>query len=320
MQTNAPKVKDTPPPQISHKITRESLKERFRLGLQRWREGWDFDSLCSSPTRAATGAAPGAGVSPESDSASPREEEQSIPKETLNYCEDALSLYWLASGLLGAIISNTTHQPGQNMFSGFNYGDMLKSARTFTRTGEGVPVKLRNLSASHARNERHPSAGPPVYGGNASRNPHMPPPTSTSAPSSASASSGPPSNPPASSSFDPSTHSSSHSSTIPTSVSPPDQASGAGNAGNDEIINQDLSSLAEGMSDGTFAGIMRALTAGSGDLSMQLGLINEQGEGEGEGEGVGEGAEGGNEGNGGGEESLQGLSDQDIAKQLGFMI
>ncbi|ODN97010.1 hypothetical protein I350_07988 [Cryptococcus amylolentus CBS 6273] len=296
-------------------ITRESLKERFRLGLQKWREGWDFDSLCSSPTRAATGhytrsGAPGAGsagagVSPESDSASPREDEQSIPKETLNYCEDALPLYWLASGLLGAIISNTTHQPGQNMFSGFNYGDMLKSARTFTRTGEGVPVKLRNMSASQARNERHPSAGPP-------RNPNMP--TPTSAPSSASASSGPPSNPPASS-LDPSTHSSSHS-TIPTSVSPPDQA------GNDNIINQELSSLAEGMSDGTFAGIMQALAAGSGDLSMQLGLINEQGEGEGEGvrEGAGAGAEGGNEGNGGGEESLQGLSDQDIAKQLGFMI
>ncbi|WVQ76431.1 hypothetical protein IAR50_006098 [Cryptococcus sp. DSM 104548] len=296
-------------------ITRESLKERFRLGLQKWREGWDFDSLCSNPAPVATGpeAGPGGGVdgvTPESNSRSPPEDEGKIPKETLNYCEDALPLYWLAQGLLGAIINNTTHEPGQNMFTDLHYGDMLKSARIFTRTGEGVPVNLKNKSASHARNERHPSLDSPVYA-NRANNPNLP--TPTSAPSSSS--SGPPSNPPTS--FDPSSHASGDSSTIPTSISPPNRAQS-------KPMNQDLSSFAEGVSDGTFAGIMQALTAGSGDLSMQFGLVNDQDNGARERAGVG--AAGVQDGvgtrfeDGAGNGGLPGLSDRDIAEQLGFMM
>ncbi|WVF66257.1 hypothetical protein IAT40_000997 [Kwoniella sp. CBS 6097] len=121
-------------------ITRESLRGRFAQGLQKWREGWDFDKLCTSPganiTRASTES-----VSPQSagSSSSPGNSEAELPKETLNYCEDGLPYYWLALALLNHLNNSQGREPGFNAFSGIRYSDMLKSARTFTRMGEGVP-------------------------------------------------------------------------------------------------------------------------------------------------------------------------------------
>ncbi|KAK8845332.1 hypothetical protein IAR55_006045 [Kwoniella newhampshirensis] len=137
------------------RITRESLRGRFALGLQKWREGWDFDSLCSSPLRTgAKGRSPSYSISPSgggSRADSPKESDDTLPKETLNYCEDALPLYWLAQALLNIINTSPPRESGSNMFSGLHYGDMLKKARIFTRTGEGVPGQLRNPSASQPR-------------------------------------------------------------------------------------------------------------------------------------------------------------------------
>ncbi|WVQ93879.1 hypothetical protein IAU59_000957 [Kwoniella sp. CBS 9459] len=121
-------------------ITRESLRGRFAQGLQKWREGWDFDKLCISPG-ANISRVPTESVSPQSaeSSSSPGKSEAELPKETLNYCEDALPFYWLALALLNHLNNSSSREPGFNAFSGIRYSDMLKSARTFTRMGEGVP-------------------------------------------------------------------------------------------------------------------------------------------------------------------------------------
>ncbi|WWC57889.1 uncharacterized protein I303_100424 [Kwoniella dejecticola CBS 10117] len=120
------------------RITRESLRGRFGMGLQKWREGWDFDRLCTSPSTPNASRQNSAGISPQSNNSPPGCEPE-LPKETLNYCEDALPFYWLAVALLNQLNNSTHHEPGFNHFSGVKYGDMLKAARTFTRTGEGIP-------------------------------------------------------------------------------------------------------------------------------------------------------------------------------------
>jgi len=59
---------------------------------------------------------------------------------------EALPYYWLAVGLLNILKQTPAHQPGWNVFApapssnvpGVKYGEMLKSARLFTRMGEGV--------------------------------------------------------------------------------------------------------------------------------------------------------------------------------------
>ncbi|OCF33207.1 hypothetical protein I316_05252 [Kwoniella heveanensis BCC8398] len=121
-------------------ITRESLRGRFAQGLQKWREGWDFDKLCSSPGQNIS-RLPTESVSPQSaeSSSPPGKSEPELPKETFNYCEDALPFYWLALALLNHLNNSPPREPGFNAFSGIRYSDMLKSARTFTRMGEGVP-------------------------------------------------------------------------------------------------------------------------------------------------------------------------------------
>nr|XP_019048500.1 hypothetical protein I302_02272 [Kwoniella bestiolae CBS 10118]OCF27430.1 hypothetical protein I302_02272 [Kwoniella bestiolae CBS 10118] len=121
------------------RITRESLRGRFGMGLQKWREGWDFDKLCTSPSASNASRANSAGISPESNTSGSSGSEPELPKETLNYCEDALPFYWLAVALLNQVNNSQHHEPGYNHFSGVRYGDMLKAARTFTRTGEGIP-------------------------------------------------------------------------------------------------------------------------------------------------------------------------------------
>jgi hypothetical protein len=59
---------------------------------------------------------------------------------------EALPYYWLAQALLNILNGAPPHEPGWNVFgsgsgrdaSGVNYGEMLKSARLFTRMGEGA--------------------------------------------------------------------------------------------------------------------------------------------------------------------------------------
>lgn len=111
---------------------------------------------------------------------------------------------------------------------------MLKSARTFTRTGEGVPIKVRNMSASQARDGSHRNSHPEnslstqSKSGRTQDNPPTPALTS--------------SNPPSVSS---------------TSFSPAEAK---------------LSGLSADINDGTFAGILEALAANSEELGMNIGL------------------------------------------------
>ncbi|WRT63453.1 uncharacterized protein IL334_000358 [Kwoniella shivajii] len=129
------------------RITKDGLRGRFGMGLQKWREGWDFDKLCISPSSIVT-----TGISPESGSSGSTTREPELAKETLNYCEDALPFYWLAVALLNQLNSSPNSAPGHNHFSGVRYGDMLKAARTFTRTGEGIPGAAPcDASPSYAR-------------------------------------------------------------------------------------------------------------------------------------------------------------------------
>ena len=57
---------------------------------------------------------------------------------------EALPFFWLAQALLNILNSAPPHEPGWNVFAsgnsgeGVKYGDMLKSARMFTRMGEGA--------------------------------------------------------------------------------------------------------------------------------------------------------------------------------------
>ncbi|WWC85585.1 uncharacterized protein L201_000449 [Kwoniella dendrophila CBS 6074] len=133
------------------RITKDSLRGRFGMGLQKWREGWDFDKLCISPSSTNAARSSAASVSPES-AASGSSTEPEIPKGTLNYCEDALPFYWLAVALLNQLNNSPQHEPGYNHFSGVRYGDMLKASRTFTRTGEGIPgAGSTGSSPSYAR-------------------------------------------------------------------------------------------------------------------------------------------------------------------------
>ncbi|ADV24752.1 C2H2 zinc finger protein Zas1A [Cryptococcus gattii E566] len=216
-------------------ITRDGLKDRFKQALQKWREGWDFDSLCACPTSGVFNCSNGM-TSPENSGSgrSPNSDEDEIPKETLNYCEDALPIYWLAQALLNILYANSSHSSGTNVFRGLRYGDMLKSARTFTRTGEGVPIKVRNMSASQARDGSH-------------RNSHSE--NSLSAQSISGRTQDNPPTPALTSSNPPSVRS--------TSFSPAEAK---------------LSGLSADINDGTFAGILQALAANSEELGMNIGL------------------------------------------------
>ncbi|RXK37673.1 hypothetical protein M231_05085 [Tremella mesenterica] len=124
-------------------VSRESLRGRFGMALQRWREGWDFDSLCPAPTpftpsggaSTSTSESP-PGLDPSSRSSSSSSDTNRFGK--LNYCEEALPFYWLAQALLSVLNTSPPRESGWNAFSQISYSDMLKSSRTFTRMGEGV--------------------------------------------------------------------------------------------------------------------------------------------------------------------------------------
>ncbi|OCF59978.1 hypothetical protein L486_02651 [Kwoniella mangroviensis CBS 10435] len=130
------------------RITRQSLRGRFGMGLQKWREGWDFDRLCISPSTSNASRANSAGISPQSTSSGSSGTEPELPKETLNYCEDALPFYWLAVALLNQLNNSPHTERGYNHFAGVRIGDMLKAARTFTRTGEGIPGASMNATGT----------------------------------------------------------------------------------------------------------------------------------------------------------------------------
>jgi len=51
---------------------------------------------------------------------------------------EALPFYWLAQALLNTLQAAPPNEPGWNSFTGIKYREMLKSSRTFTRMGEGV--------------------------------------------------------------------------------------------------------------------------------------------------------------------------------------
>lgn len=51
---------------------------------------------------------------------------------------EALPFYWLAQALLGILSNAPPCAIGTNQLKGIRYGEMLKSARTFTRMGEGM--------------------------------------------------------------------------------------------------------------------------------------------------------------------------------------
>ncbi|KAL7419960.1 hypothetical protein Q5752_004923 [Cryptotrichosporon argae] len=139
-------------------ITRESLSGRFELALSTWRQGWDFDPLCSSALHSfnaatkvhasrgsslwgSSGSASGSGSSTSPDnieellSASP----DGASKDVLHYCEEALPFYWLAQMLLGIMKSAPAYGAVRhNAFADVNFGQMLANARAFTRMGEGM--------------------------------------------------------------------------------------------------------------------------------------------------------------------------------------
>lgn len=111
---------------------------------------------------------------------------------------------------------------------------MLKSARTFTRTGEGVPIKVRNMNASQARDGNHRNSHPE----NSLSNQSISGRTQDNPPTPALTSSNPPS-------------------VRSTSFSPAEAK---------------LSGLSSDINDGTFAGILHALAATSEELGMNIGL------------------------------------------------
>ncbi|XAO26396.1 hypothetical protein I312_105233 [Cryptococcus bacillisporus CA1280] len=131
-------------------FSRKGLKDIFRSALQTWREGWDCDSRCAPPTMThmnirSTVTRPESSWS-EGSLDAPEEEE--MLKTTINYCEDALPLYWLAQTLQDLLVSDSSQLAGTNIFSNLRYNNMLKAARIFARTGEGLPTGASNLFRS----------------------------------------------------------------------------------------------------------------------------------------------------------------------------
>ncbi|OWZ30124.1 C2H2 zinc finger protein Zas1A [Cryptococcus neoformans var. grubii Br795] len=144
-------------------ITRKRLKDMFRLALQTWREGWDYDNLCA-PAPMTTSNDRNTMTHPEnswSEGSLDATEEEEMPKKTMNYCEDALPLYWLAQTLRNLLDSNSSQSAGTNIFSSLRYNDMLKAARTSVRTGEGLSTGASNPSDSFGirRDDRNHTGG-----------------------------------------------------------------------------------------------------------------------------------------------------------------
>ncbi|WVQ91314.1 hypothetical protein IAS59_005112 [Cryptococcus gattii] len=131
-------------------LSGKGLKDIFRSALQTWREGWDCDSLCAPPTMTHMNirSTITRSESSWSEGSLDTPEEEEMLKTTINYCEDALPLYWLAQTLQNLLDSDSSQLSGTNIFSNLRYNDMLKAARTFARTGEGLPTGPSNLFRS----------------------------------------------------------------------------------------------------------------------------------------------------------------------------
>ncbi|KAK4686104.1 hypothetical protein P7C73_g4026, partial [Tremellales sp. Uapishka_1] len=112
-------------------ITANSLRARFEKGLELWRQGWDFDSLCPTPAKMV-----------ENGRLFEKNGTNKNLCERLNYCEEALPFYWLAQALLNILNQAPPNEPGWNQFAGLKYSEMLESARMFTRMGEGAAPGL----------------------------------------------------------------------------------------------------------------------------------------------------------------------------------
>ncbi|KAJ9096324.1 hypothetical protein QFC21_005144 [Naganishia friedmannii] len=161
------------------KLNMHETVARCGIALKRWRQGWDFDSLCVAPSSAQTcssEASPGRqSVSeassitrnvrsdtldsrPSDASNSPSGEyDELAPRsqgKTLFY-EEALPFYWLAQALHNVLANDPSvlrqrNKAGQdaptppagswNKFAGMDFKQMLQSARVFTRMGEGVKM------------------------------------------------------------------------------------------------------------------------------------------------------------------------------------
>ncbi|KAL1409624.1 hypothetical protein Q8F55_003619 [Vanrija albida] len=122
---------------IGH-FSQEALRNRFALALQRWREGWDFDSQCSGMSAsnflspfggASSGTSPGSASNASTQG-----------KTKLVYCEEAMPFYFLAHSLLSMLIASSATDPGHNAFANLKYNDLLEASRTLARAGDGIPV------------------------------------------------------------------------------------------------------------------------------------------------------------------------------------
>ncbi|ORX34579.1 hypothetical protein BD324DRAFT_594403 [Kockovaella imperatae] len=129
-------------------VTRESLRDRFSQGLERWRQGWDFDPTCPNPANYP---------SPSGDGMS------EVTK--LAYVEEALPFYWLALHLMDILKAAPPHEPGWNAFGingaqpgGVRYGNILKNARRFTRMGEGSSNVFTNPSRTSVSSINTPNS------------------------------------------------------------------------------------------------------------------------------------------------------------------
>lgn len=71
---------------------------------------------------------------------------------------EALPYYWLAQALLNMLKAAPPYEPGYNVFANVKYGEMLKSARMFTRLGEGVPTAPSCSTSSHSTTDTPASA------------------------------------------------------------------------------------------------------------------------------------------------------------------
>ncbi|KAJ9104231.1 hypothetical protein QFC19_004048 [Naganishia cerealis] len=152
---------------------------RCGIALKRWRQGWDFDSLCGAPSSAQSCSSERTSPSrhsvsdassiirtarsdtldsrPSETSTSPNGDYDDLfPRsqgKTLFY-EEALPFYWLAQALHNILASdpsvlNQRDSGSQdvpppvgswNKFAGMDFKQMLQSARVFTRMGEGVKM------------------------------------------------------------------------------------------------------------------------------------------------------------------------------------
>ncbi|WVO23677.1 uncharacterized protein IAS62_005032 [Cryptococcus decagattii] len=124
-------------------------REHFQLSAK-WREGWDCDSLCAPPTMTHMNirSTVTRGESSWSEGSLDAPEEEEMLKTTINYCEDAFPLYWLAQTLQNLLVSDSSQLAGTNIFSNLRYNNMLKAARTFARTREGLPTGASNVFTS----------------------------------------------------------------------------------------------------------------------------------------------------------------------------